>query len=84
MLVTRAASSWNYLSIMFGFVLSIEGQVISMAPLHWPSNVIVYAAGGGFTTLLFFGSGWFQKKMIGLKGWYETNRAVLIFEAGCA
>ncbi len=72
MLVKRGPESWTFIHIAFGFSLTIESAMISMAPLDWPKNAIFL----GFTFILsylfFYRSGWFQNKLIGFKSTVEN------------
>jgi hypothetical protein len=65
--IKRSKDSWNYIYIALGFTLSIEGTIVSMSPLLWPCNVLLYLLLSLVTILIFLESGWFQNKLIGFK-----------------
>ena len=72
--VTRGAETWNYIYIMLGFALAVEGSAIQMVtPLIFPWNLITYVVVGLITVWLFVSSGWFHNKLIGLKIRYESK-----------
>jgi hypothetical protein len=59
--------------ITLGFAISIEGTVISMTPLSFPWNVIVYVIVAFLTGWAWIESGWLHNKLLGIKGRYETK-----------
>lgn len=72
--VTRGPTSWAYIYVALGFVVAIEGSVISMVtPLAFPWNIVVYALVAGFSIWLFLANGWFQNKLIGFQIRYENK-----------
>lgn len=71
--VKRGQQSWTYIYIAMGLVISIEGTVIQMTPLTYPSNLIVYFVVTVLTIWLFLTNGWLHNKLIGLKNSYEDT-----------
>ena len=72
--VKRGPQSWNYIYVMLGFALAIEGTVIAMiTPLVFPWNIVAYAILGFVTFWLFISNAWFQNKLIGMKNRYEEK-----------
>ena len=72
--VKRRPESWNYIYVMLGFALAIEGTIIGMiTPLLFPWNVIAFAVIGFVTFRLFINNGWFQNKLISMKIKYENK-----------
>lgn len=69
--VKRGPESWSFIYITLGFVLTIEGTVVSMLGMRLPWNLILYAVVSAFTFWLWICSGWFQNKLIGWKNDYE-------------
>ncbi len=76
MKVTRAQASWNYIYIMLGFALSIEGSIIQMIDvIRFPVNVIAFLLIAGVTAYIFLFSGRFQNKLIGWRRYEDEPRA---------
>ncbi|HEX3756129.1 MAG TPA: hypothetical protein VHV26_13740 [Rhizomicrobium sp.] len=72
MKVKRGSESWAYIYVFLGFALSIEGIIVSMAtPIRFPWKELLFVAMAAVTIRLFLFNGWFQNKLIGLKGRYE-------------
>jgi hypothetical protein len=71
MTVRRGEKSWNYIYVALGFVLTFEGTIITMIPLRFPFNVLLYILMMINTSALFLLSGWFQNKLLGWKAGYE-------------
>lgn len=72
--VKRGPESWQYVYVMLGFALTIEGSIIQMiTPLIFPGNLLVFAVVGVVTFWLFIDSRWFQNKLIGLKIKFEEK-----------
>ena len=69
----RGQESWTFIYITLGFAISIEGTVISMMPLSFPWNVIIYVIVAFLTGWAWIESGWVQNKLIGLKNKYEDK-----------
>jgi hypothetical protein len=69
--VVRGPDSWNYVYRFLGFVLAIEGTIIGMVPLSFPSNIIVYVIVGYLIFWLFIDYGPFQNWLLGKK--YESR-----------
>jgi hypothetical protein len=70
--VKRGRESWNYIYVMLGFVLAIGGTVISMLPFE-ACNILTYAVFAAVASGLFLCNGWFQNKLIAIKGAYENK-----------
>jgi len=68
--VIRGPQSWTFIYIVLTFAAAIE---LSMIPLlvDAPWNTILCVAIVALTIYLFLFNGWFQNKLIGVKGWYE-------------
>ncbi len=71
--IKRGQGSWDYIYINLGFTLSIAGAVISMSPITWPCNILLYAAISLIAGILFLTNGWFQNKLIGFKNKMEDS-----------
>jgi hypothetical protein len=72
--IRRGPDSWTFIYIVLGFALSIEGTCLQMIePLRFPYNIIFYVALMAVTFWLFICNGWFQNKLIGIKGQYENK-----------
>ena len=72
--VKRGPESWNFVYIVLGFTLSIEGTAISMVePLKYPFNLTAFVIFTAFTVWLFLFNGWFQNKLIACKATYEDK-----------
>jgi len=72
--LTRKDPSWNYIYIMMGFSLTIEGNFVGMVIcLAWPYKWLIYGLFCVATVHLFTSNGWFQSKLIGVKNWYEAK-----------
>jgi len=69
----RGKESWNYIYIILGFTLTIEGVLVGYSPLYWYWNLAIAFVLLSGTTALFLLSGWFQNKLIGLKNRYESK-----------
>jgi hypothetical protein len=62
-----------FIYIALGFALSIEGTILQMIPLRFPYNLFPYVALMTATSWLFICNGWFQNKLIWMKGLYEKK-----------
>ena len=71
--VQRGQESWTFIYITLGFAISIEGTVISMMPLSFPWNVIIYVIVAFLTGWAWIESGWVHNKLLGIKARYETK-----------
>jgi hypothetical protein len=71
--VKRGPQSWNYIYIMLGFALSIEGSVIQMiqAPPLW--SIVSYLVTAVITAWAFLDSRWMHDKLVRLKIRYEEK-----------
>jgi hypothetical protein len=71
--IRRGPDSWMFIYIALGFALSIEGNILQMIPLRFPYNPFLYVALMTATSWLFICNGWFQNKLIWMKGLYENK-----------
>jgi hypothetical protein len=72
--VKRGKESWAYIYTLLGFALTIETGVVALiSPLKWPWNLVTFAIAAVITGYLFLDNGWFQNKLIGLKGRQEEK-----------
>ena len=71
--VQRGQESWTFIYIALGFAISIEGTVISMMPLSFPWNVIIYVIVAFLTGWAWIESDWVHNKLLGIKARYETK-----------
>lgn len=72
--VKRGEKSWTFLYTVLGFALTIETGVVALiTPLKWPWNLLTFVVVAVTTTYLILDNGWFQNKLIGIKGRYEEK-----------
>jgi hypothetical protein len=64
---------WNYFYIILGFVISIGTTVILMMPLGYPRNIVWFIIFTVGSVWLILFNGWFRKRMLLLKSWYENR-----------
>jgi hypothetical protein len=71
--VKRGKETWNYIYIMLGFAISIEGsvvQMLQMSPLWSIGSYLVIAT---ITTWSFLDNRWVHDKLVRLKNRYEEK-----------
>jgi hypothetical protein len=71
----RGPESWNYIYIMLGLSIALEGAIIAMiTPLVFPWNIVLFVSLAAATTYLFIRNEWFQNWLLAFKSKYEKGR----------
>jgi hypothetical protein len=72
--IKRGPDSWTFIYIALGFTISILGTIIQMVDaIRFPCNLLLYGVTAAGSFWLFTCNGWFQNKLIDLKGRYENR-----------
>lgn len=69
-----SAENWNYIYVFLGFILTIEGTLVSLLNLTWWHGLAAFALVAAISLYLFLGNRWFQDRLVRGKQWIEDWR----------